>query len=408
MFSSAGIPELRLQRMNKLIQRFMTPPNLILSNLFGEDRWDSERIKWEGEQGDRGMSPFANEDAPAPATSGLGVSSHEARAAFWKEKEFLSASMLNNLREPGNETLYYTAQKQFARKMMKLETRNKRRKEWMNAQMLANNGFSYLNNSGQQVAINYGVPAANRVILAANQFWGTAGANIVQDFFDFKLMAENQGIVIDHVLITTEILQLMVMDQSIQTLLAKSNFGNGDLFANPMPVLAALLGLPQNGFINYNEMFQVKAYLTAALPAGAGPHTLTVEDTRDFAVGDVGRIWRPRQRTWEALTITAINNAAGTITATGVLTNSYVAQEDFFTVTKKFLPTNRVCMFASQIDGQKTAEFALAPFSLGRHWGVYVDSKDVWDPDGTYVRCQNKGLPILYFEDAVFTLQVTA
>lgn len=406
MFSSAGIPELRLQRMNRLIQRFMTPPNLILSNLFGEDRWDSERIKWEGEQGERGVSPFAAEDAPAPVTSGQGVSSHEARAAFWKEKEFLSATQINNLREPGNEATYYTAQKQFARMMMKLENRNKRRKEWMHAQMLSNNGFNYMNNAGERIAINYGVPAANRVVLGANQFWGTPGANIVQDFFDFKLMAENQGIVIDHVLITTEILQLMVMDPTIQTLLAKSNFGNGDLFANPMPVLSALLGLPQGGFINYNEMFQVKAYLTGALPAGAGPHTFTVDDTRDLTIGDIGRVNRPRQRTWEALTITGINHATSTITATGALTNAYVAQEHFFTVTKKFLPTNMVCMFASKIDGQKTAEFALAPFSLNRHWGVYVDTKDVWDPDGTYVRCQNKGLPILYFEDAIFTLQV--
>jgi hypothetical protein len=406
MFSSANVPELRLQRMNKLIQRFMTPPNLLLSNLFGEDRWDSERIKWEGEQGDRGMTPFAVEDAPSPATSGQGVSDHEARAAFWKEKEFLSATQINNLREPGNEATYYTAQKQFARMMMKLEIRNKRRKEWMHAQMLSNNGFTYLNNAGERIAINYGVPIANRITLLPARFWGTAGANIVQDFFDMKLLAENQGIELDHVLITTELLQLMVMDATIQTLLAKSNFGNGDLFARPMPVLAALLGLPQNGFISYNEMFQVKAYLTGALPAGAGPHTFTVDDTRDFAVGDVGRVWRPRQRTWETLTITVINHAAGAITAVGLLNNAYVAQEDFFTVTKKFLPTNTVCMFASKIDGQKTAEFALAPFSLERQWGVYVDKKDVWDPDGTYVRCQNKGLPILYFEDAIFTLQV--
>ena len=408
MFSSAGIPELRLQRMNKLIQRFMTPPNLIISKLFGEDRWDSERIKWESEQGDRGMAPFTSEDAPSPATSGEGVADHQARAAFWKEKEFLSASMLNNLREPGNEVKYYTAKKQFARKMMKLEIRNKRRKEWMNVQMLANNGFSYLNNSGQKISINYGVPEGHQVTLSSDKYWGTDGANIVQDFFDFKLMAENSGITFDHVLITTEILQIMVMDKSIQTLLAKSNFGNGDLFANPMPVLSALLGLPQKGFINYNEMFQIKAYLTAAVAAGAGPHTVYVEDTRDFSVGDKARIWRPRHRTWEELTIAAIDHSAGTLTATGALSFSYVAQEDLITVTRKFLPTNKVLMFASRIDGQKTAEFALAPFGLGRHWGVYVDTKDVWDPDGTWVRCQSKGLPILYFEDAIFTLQVTA
>ena len=63
-------------------------------------------------------------------------------------------------------------------------------------------------------------------------------------------------------------------------------------------------------------------------------------------------------------------------------------------------------MFAPVVEGDKIAEFAQAPFALDRHYGMKVDRWEEKDPDGIYIRVQDKGLPILYQEDAVYNLTV--
>jgi hypothetical protein len=76
-------------------------------------------------------------------------------------------------------------------------------------------------------------------------------------------------------------------------------------------------------------------------------------------------------------------------------------------MTKKFLPTDKFVMFASTVEGQKIAEFMRAPFGLNRQYGLQVDTHEEWDPDGMWVRVQNKGLPVLYNKDATYVLTVT-
>ncbi len=47
-----------------------------------------------------------------------------------------------------------------------------------------------------------------------------------------------------------------------------------------------------------------------------------------------------------------------------------------------------------------------APFGLGRSYGMQTDSHETWDPDGVYIRVQDKGLPVLYNRDAIYSLTV--
>jgi len=63
-------------------------------------------------------------------------------------------------------------------------------------------------------------------------------------------------------------------------------------------------------------------------------------------------------------------------------------------------------MFASKVEGQPIAEHIQAPFGLGRHYGQFVDEKEEWDPEIQWIRVQDKGLPVLYQEDAVYTIDV--
>jgi len=403
---ASDYPDLRLTRLQKLIERWQTPPSLLLMQLFGQDDWESDNVKWETQVGNRGLTPFVSPGSPSPTTAPQGVGAGAAFAAFWKEKMFFGEEFLNNLREPGTTATYLSAQKRIAKETQSLKNRCERRKEWMFAKMLAGAEFTYLVQNGLKYTINYNVPSGNLVTLAASRKWDTGTSrNIVEDIFDAKTtMNEANGGELDYAMFTTEILKLMVFDASVQNLLTKNHFGNGDLLANPKMVLGALFGI--TNMILYNAMFQLKAWITAAVTADSTV-IVYVDDPTDFEVGDSLYFYDVSARTKEAETISSIDVNAGTITVDTAPSTSYKSQEDFVYVNKKYLPTDQFCMFCSTVEDEKIAEFANAPFDLDRHYGLKVDTHEEWDPDGMAVRVQNKGIPVLYQEDAIYNLTVT-
>lgn len=399
------IPELKLSTLTKLIQRFMQSPKLLLLKLFGEDNWPSDEIEWEAQTGDRGLTPFSNEDVEAPRLAPIGVATHKAMSAFWKEKMYFGSSFLNNIREPGTKQTYYAAKKYLAQQMQMLRNRCDRRKEWMVAQMLTEGTITYVDPNQKTISVDYGIPDDQIEELGAARKWDQDTANIVEDIMDAKLTMENaNSSEIDYALFTTEVLKEMVLNPTIQTLLSKSNYGQGDLFARPTQVLGDLLNI--KNMVLYNQMYQVRGWLTSALAAGAGSHTVYVDDVTNFVVGATIYVRDVSANTKESLTITAKSESSGTLTATGTLASSYKAGEDCVTMTRKFIPTDKFCMFSSEVEGQKIAEFAKAPFGLDRHYGMKLDRWEKKDPDGIFIRVENKGLPVLYFEDAVFIYTV--
>jgi hypothetical protein len=211
------------------------------------------------------------------------------------------------------------------------------------------------------------------------------------------------GAELNYALLTTEVLKYMFLNTSIQTLLKKSAFGNGDLFARPVAVLSNLLNI--DNMILYDEQYQLKAWLTAAVTGGSTT-TIYVDDATDFEVGGVLRFHDISADTWEEETISAVDVDAGTITVSTAPTASFKASEDCVTMTKKFLPTDKFVMFSDSVQGTKIAEFFNAPFGLTRTRGMKVDSHPEWDPEGMWIRVQNKGLPVLYQRDGVYILTV--
>jgi hypothetical protein len=294
---------------------------------------------------------------------------------------------------------------------MALKWRCQRRKEWLFAKMLGTGAFDYKDPDGNVIGVDYGIPAANQVTLGTTAKWNynesDSTANILQDIMDAQLAAKNSfSGKYDYALFTQEVLNVMIMNQGVQALLKKSAFGDGDLFTRPVQVLGSLLNIPK--MVLYDEAYQIKAWLTSGLAAGAGPHTINADDLTDFEVGmELNLVDTSlKSNNIETLVITAVDPVAGTVTATGTLARAYQASQDFCYVTKKFLDPDKFVMFASKVEGQKLAEMALAPFDLDRHYGMKVDKKAKWDPDGVFIRVQNKGLPVLYFPDAIYQMVV--
>jgi len=401
------IPALRLTVLNKLVTKYTSPPNLILKNMFNSVKYESDQIEWESQIGSRGLTPFAGEDAEAPQASVTGTGQNSAAAAYWKERTFFGSSFLNNIRQPGTDRKYMKAARTLAVQTRNLANRSFRREEWMIAQMLCNNGFTYKDKNEKYLSIDYSIPSDNRVTLAADYKWDTGTSrNIVENIFDAKLAISNANAgVLNNAIFTTEVLKMMIFDDTIQTLLQKSSFGSGDLFKNPTSVIGSLIGIGKMHL--YDEAYQIKAYLTTALSSGAGPHTVYVDETTDFVVGGILTVYDVSARTKEALTITAIDSDAGTITATGTLSSSYKSTEDYVYMTRKFVPTNKFVMWADSVDGEPIAEVMKAPHMLSRTWGQQIDRWEKKDPDGIFIRVSDKGLPILYHEDGVYQLTVT-
>lgn len=407
MKGSAGIPALKLTVLNKLIQKFPKAPSMFFTNLFGTTQAESDNIRWELEYGSAGMTPFVAPGAPAPAIGIDGVGEASAKAAYFKEKMYFDEEFLNNLREPGTYAKYATAERSLSRGLQKLRLRCDRRREWMMSQMMINGGFNYLAKGGTRLGVSYGVPETHLIELATDRKWGTgASRNPVEDIFDAKtILADDSGIMPSYAMMNSELLKLLILDDKIQALLQKSSFGNGDLFSNPGPVIAQLLGVGE--LRTYDEMYEVQGWLISPVTGGATT-AIVVDDATDFEVGGKLRfIDMSEYNVWEDRAITAVDVPTNTITIASAPTKSFVAGEDKVVMRKKFIDDNTFLMFGTtSADGMPIAEFMEAPYGLDRKWGMDVDKKDEWDPDGTWLRVQDKGIPVMYHPDTSIRYKV--
>jgi len=412
----SDIPELRLSVLQNYMEIFVTPPELILMNIFGSSQSPSSSIEWESHRGGRGMTPFVPPGAPAPQTAPHGISQHRAEAAYWKEKMPFDEEFLNNLRQPGTESQRMTAQQKLARELANLKNRSNRRKEWMFAQMLFNNGFSYDVQGGYKVSIDYGIPTANRVALTSSYYWGSgASRNVIGDIQDGKQrIADECGGKVDIAIFNSSTLKLLANDTNITNLLKRDAFGTGELYGNIArnvheivgvnpQILGSLLDIPR--FVVYDEQYEIKAWLTAAVTGGSTTW-ISVDANEDFVVGGTLRIHDRSAGTWEERYILSVDAEAGTVQIEYPFTNSYKAMEDYVTMAQKFVPDYKFVMMSTRVDGQNIAEYKEAPFGVARHYGQYTDTNTDWDPEVTWIRVQDKGLPVLYQRDAVYVLTV--
>lgn len=408
-----GVPKLlQLETLNKVIQKMDPAPNLFFTNMFDSVDYPSDTIRWAMEYGTAGMTPFVAPGAPAPAMGDEGLwSEGSARAAYWKEKVFLDEVQLNNLRRPLTEQEYYAAARQLARKERRLRNRCDRRKEWMMAKCFFDGGFTFQAYGGAKFTVNYGVPSTHQVTLSGDDVWWDdstdapgSTATPIRDIFDAKkTFSDDVGVAPVGAIINSELLKVLMFSTDLQTLLQKSAFGEGDLFARPASVLGNLLGV--GALTVYDEMHEVGAWLTQ--DASSGASTIYLDDATDMEADNTVRFYDLNTPfDYEEHTISSVDIANGTITIDGTLSQGYKANKDRVVMRKKFITDDKFFMYANQVDGEDIAEFMNAPFGNDRHYGMYGDTNPEWDPEGIWVRIQNKGLPVLYHPDAIYTLTV--
>jgi len=411
----AEIPELRLEVLQDFITQFKSPPNLIMSAMFSTRNAASSTIKWESQKGGRGMVPFVPPGAPAPRSAPYGIAQHSAEAAYWKEKRYFDEEFLNNLRKPGTDAQHWTAMDILADNMADLVNRSNRRKEWMFCRMLFENGFTYQVKGGQKIALDYGIPSDHRVTLGSSYYWDTGGSkDIMGDIKTAKRkIAEANGSVPKLAIINSNVLDIMGKDTTLRQLLQKNYFGDGSLMASSgihnlalvnKNVLGALLDLD---IMVYDEMYEVKAWLTANVTANSSTW-VTVDDASDFDADQTLTIWDASDGSYESRYILAVDKFNNMLQIEYPFSSSYISGEDYVTMKRYFIPDDKFCLMATSVDNRPIARYIQAPFGIGRHYGLYTDKKEEWDPEGVYIRVQDKGLPVLYQVDAIYTIDITA
>lgn len=407
-----GIPkELQYETLNKVLQKMPAPESLVFTNMFSAVQYESDRIRWAIEYGTAGLTPFVAPGAPAPVMGDDGYYGEgSAAAAYWKEKAFIDEQRLNNLREPLSQAQRQTARRQLARQQRRLRNRCIRRREWMIAKAFFDHELVYQREGGTKFTVDYGVPSVHKITLEGDNRWDIDGspgtdATPIQDVFDAKKMfVEDVGVNPTDFFINSELLRVLMFNTELQDLLKKSAFGEGDLFARPAQVIGSLLGL--GNLTVYDDLFEITAWLTQ--DASSGANDLYVDDATDFEADSTVRVYDLRTAfDYEEHTIDSVDKASNKITLSGDgLDNSHAAGRTRVVMRKKFITDDTVGIFARQIDGEDIAEFMLAPFGNDRQFGMYGDTKEEWDPEGIWMRIQNKGLPVIYHPDALMTLKV--
>ena len=408
-----GIPKLLRNEVLAKTLRSITPSaDFLLSNRFPSQNYESDTIRWAMEYGTAGMTPFVAPGSPAPTVGDEGMFSEgSARAAYWKEKMFIDEVMMNNLREPLTQSQRFTAERQLARNQNKLRNRCQRRREWMLAKMFFDGTFSYQVQGGSKFTVDYGIPSTHKVTLTGDDVWWDdannepgATATPIQDIYDArKTFVDDIGKEPTETMINSDLLRVLMFNGDLQTMLQESAFGNGDLFTRPAQVLGQLFGL--GTLTVYDQIMEITAFLTQDVSSGAT--TLNIDDATDFESDETVRVYDLTDPfDYEEFTISSVDKTSDTITIDSGLSNSYKAGQAKIVMRKKFLPDNKLTMYVDTVEGESIAEFMNAPFGNDRNFGMTVDGTEEWDPDGYWIRVQNKGLPVLYNPDAIFTLTV--
>lgn len=407
---SAGIPSLHLTTLNKVIDYTKAPSELYFTNLFPAIQYPSDQIEWETLYGSVGMTPFVAPGSISPTVGGDGIGHGSASCAFMAEKTFLDETLLNNLRQVGTDRTYETAQSQLTRRFNKLRNRCINRREWMVSKMMTEGAISYQNAKGIKMSVSYGIPSQNLITLTGNYVWGTGSSrNPAQAIFDVKrLLADEYGYAPSVYMMNSTTMKLLMFDSAIQDLLKSSAYGSPGPRSIGDPkyqmAIAELLGI--GNLTVYDVMYEVESYITANVTGGSTT-TVYVEDASDFEVGAKLRfVNSTTPNTWETQTVTAVDKINNTVTVGTAPTNSYTMRRDRVVARKKFIADNKILMFTPMLEGMPIAEIMEAPHGVDRRWGMTSKTWDDNDPEGTWLKIEDKCFPVLYRPEAVSVLTV--
>ena len=294
------------------------------------------RVEWDIKRPLGGMTQAVARGAESPIIHRRGVGQASFEPAHFREKVILGESDVTTLRKLGTWEQRLTAAEQIADIMVDLNDRLENRIEWMRWQPIVNNSLT-INENKVQFTVSYNMPGIHRP--TASPLWSTtATADPITNIQTWIRLFRGAGCKPKKFWFNTKVQQYLFQNQRILSLVDRV-FNSGNVGLMSMEIVGAILKtyIGDYPYEIYDSGYNLVTYTTGANAAGAGPHTILVDDGTGYAIGDVCQLAAADESAEENVTISGVSG--NTITATGTLTGTYPAAS-MFRCYKTFIPDN--------------------------------------------------------------------
>ena len=175
--------------LTAVVRKFATPLNFKGSKFFRDAPTDGDSVLIDIEHNPRHMAGYRHPDAPAAINKLMKVEQIGVVMPHMKEKVFMPARLLKNLRAPGTEHTPWGAQK-VAREQEKIEYMIQRRREWARWQLLTTGKIDYSTITDGEIAfsVDFGIANDHIITLSGTDMWSdyenSDPVTVLQDAID--------------------------------------------------------------------------------------------------------------------------------------------------------------------------------------------------------------------------------
>jgi len=280
------------------------------------------KVEWDIKRPLGGMTQAVARGAESPVIHRRGVGQASFEPAQFREKVILGESDVTTLRKLGTWEQRSKAAELISDIMIDLNARLDTRIEWLRWQPVVTNAVT-INSNKVQYTVSYNLPTRMRP--TASPLWSTiATADPITDIQTWLRLARGTGGRVKKFWYNTKVEQYLFQNTRILSLIDRI-FHSGNVGIMSQAILGSIFKTYIGNYEAevYDSGYNLITYTTAANAAGAGPHTIVVDDGSGYAVGDVCQITASDESAEENVTISAVSG--NTITATGTLAGTYPA-----------------------------------------------------------------------------------
>lgn len=396
--------------LQALVDEVQPDPVLYLSNMFPEQNYPEEIIRWQVYTGDPGMAPIVARGVQSPKWKGGGI--HEVAM-----RGFVISEKMDHNEEDINRTEVKDPMKKKAAERLLLDktedllSRSRKTREYIASQIICNRGVvAYKDQYGTEMNIDFNLPDDHVITdLGTDKEWGTgADREPALDCYGMKRKIQQRaGSQLSAVLMNSDTFaKRLVNDAKIQTALHKDKYGmpgKDNLFTKPIETLTWYLDIPI-------QIYDLTMPLAINIVGRTDASNYTLEDVSKLKVGS--QIAFRKATTSEAAaehwsTITAIDTDTRVVTIADAASAVYVPGRDIVQVEVPFLQDDWVIFMCNKVNNRPIMKWYNSPLGLGSaKYGLRMESWESKDPDVVVTRAQWMGLWALEYPKALGAIYV--
>jgi len=347
-------------------------------------------IVWDEQVFLGGMTAPSDVNATSPIVSGEGARQRRWTPPHFREKTIITGDRLLNMCQLGTTNNMRKLATELNKDIARLRTRIDNRRYWLKWEAVQNNAAFNVIGNGMQISLDYSTVGIHPTAAPA---WNGALPTILDDIIGFVSQFRATGFYPVEAMFGTPVLQTMLADTTIRTLLENQIYRNvqqRNIF-NTTPGQAGLTAFLESIFAGIKfSYYPVGPIVTlvATLPNPGGGVASVVDGPIElFAVDDVVTMKQP-DGTRSSVTLTAVSTTQKTITGAGAHAKGTV-----FYKRMEFMHRDQFVMMAKMPPGQIGGDVAAEWVYVGNFHGPGGIDKPVSGIVGKTINKENEDPP---------------